>query len=258
VAGGSEGVGASFARQLAERGLNLFLIALEAEPLAKLADEIRAATGVQVRDHVIDLTAPDMVQRIEKATSGLDVGLLVYTAGAAAPSEFLDQPFEHSRKIVQLNPIGQLTLAYHFGRIMRARGGGGMIFVGSLAGVVGGGGHTVYCAAKAFTQTLAEGLWSEFKPYGIDVSCIIIGTTRTPFMERSGYNIDHADFIWSEPDDVAAHALANIANGPVTVPANLVESFDFLRLAERADAAAMTAAGIKVLNSTRKAGRQVE
>ena len=64
IAGASEGIGAAFARQLAERGVNLVLVARRAEPLEALADEIRASAGVDVRVAPIDLTSPDVDERL--------------------------------------------------------------------------------------------------------------------------------------------------------------------------------------------------
>lgn len=58
IAGGSEGVGASFARQLADAGLNLVLIARKSGPLEQTAEQVRER-GVQVRTLSLDLLAPE-------------------------------------------------------------------------------------------------------------------------------------------------------------------------------------------------------
>src|SRR5580704_4570700 len=82
VAGASEGVGAAYARAMAERGLNVILLARRQAALDDLASSIRAAIGVQTRTVAVDLTEPDAMTRIVDATSGLDVGMLMYCAGA--------------------------------------------------------------------------------------------------------------------------------------------------------------------------------
>jgi uncharacterized protein len=49
VAGGSDGVGAAFARALAARGMNVVLVARRVPVLEASADDIRARHGVEVR-----------------------------------------------------------------------------------------------------------------------------------------------------------------------------------------------------------------
>ena len=86
VAGGSEGVGASFARLLAEAGVHLALLARRPDPLEETATACRAL-GVQVRTLTLDLSAPGAVRRVADATADLEVGLLVLNAGANTHSE---------------------------------------------------------------------------------------------------------------------------------------------------------------------------
>ena len=95
IAGASEGVGASLADQLAGRGLDLVLIARNGALLEELAAKVHERHGVEVRSLVQDLTAPDVGDRVAEATDGLEVGLLIYNAGAANRTvEFLDDSFE--------------------------------------------------------------------------------------------------------------------------------------------------------------------
>jgi short-subunit dehydrogenase len=78
VAGASEGIGASFSQKLAERGLNLVLVARRTEPLEQVAERIRAAHGVDVRTVSADVGADDVTERMDEATASLDVGLFIY------------------------------------------------------------------------------------------------------------------------------------------------------------------------------------
>lgn len=115
--------------------------------------------------------------------------MLIYNAGAAhGAAPFLEQPLERSLGLISLNPIGQMSLAYHFGRGMVARGRGAIILIGSAAGAVGSGGIAAYCAAKAATQVFAKGLWAEMRPKGVDVVCMPLGRTATPANSRTHLN----------------------------------------------------------------------
>lgn len=244
IIGGSEGVGASFAHQLAGEGINVFLIARKPGPLAEAKEQIEARFGVEVGTLSLDVTADDMLDQVARATRDLDVGLLIYNAGSAVPKAFLDSPLSAALNTIRLNPVGQISFAHHFGQRMRERGRGGMIFVGSLSGNAGGGGHAAYCGSKAFTQMLSEALWAEFKPLGIDVLGLIIGATRTPWMERAGLPLDLPEYPADDPDDVARAGLENLANGPIQTPAHLQEAFAFLSSAPRDKAAMLATQGI--------------
>lgn len=233
IAGGSEGVGVSFAEQLAAAGINLLLIARNAAKLDDVAASIRTQHSVQVRTAAIDLTADDMVEQVAAASSDLDVGFLLYNAGAASgPKLVVDQSPQDIMHLIQLNTIGQTMLARHFGKDMAARGRGAIVLVGSGGASAGCYQLAVYSAVKAYTINFAEGLWAEMQPSGVDVAALVIGRTRTPALERSEYGQD-SPVPAAEPDDIARFALANLDQGPVLVPPQLEASFLALRAMPR-------------------------
>ncbi len=247
IVGGSEGVGASFARKIARRGVNLVLLARKPGPLDELAAELRAESRVEVRTASIDVTAPDLLEQVQALTNDLDVGLLIYNAGSVPPMPFLDSPLEDALRTLRLNATGQVTLCHHFGRGLRERGRGGIILVGSMAGCAGGADTAVYSGAKAFTQQFGEALWAALGPQGVDVLALVIGATRTPYMERAGLALDHPDLPAADPDDIAQLGLDEIANGPVRVPAHLEETFQALNSMPRAAAAEFMTRGAREL-----------
>ncbi|WP_373234696.1 SDR family NAD(P)-dependent oxidoreductase, partial [Mycobacterium marinum] len=137
IAGGSEGVGAEFARQLAGGGLNLMLIARAPGPLADTARRCRE-TGVHVRTIAVDLVDPEAVALICSETADLEVGLLIYNAGAnTCREQFLDAELTELGRVIDLNVTRMLELVQHFGRPMRARRRGGIVLVGSTAATYG-------------------------------------------------------------------------------------------------------------------------
>jgi short-subunit dehydrogenase len=216
IAGASEGIGASLADQLASRGLDLVLIARNGGLLEEVAARAREEHGVQTRVVVQDLTDPDVGAKIAEATDGLDVGLVIYNAGASdRTTMFLENEYEYSLKQIKLDCIGPIALAHHFGSAMRERGRGGIVLVASLACVAGSATLAVYSAVKAFQHNFAEGLWAELRPHGVDVCCTPLGMTYTPALERMGVEYDPAAQMLSE--DVAREIIENIGNGPVHV-----------------------------------------
>jgi len=119
VAGAPDGIGECFARRIAGAGVNVVLLARRAALLEALAAEPRANHGVEARPLAADLTALDLDARVEAATRGLEVGLLVYNAGAVHGARKLhDQPVSHALGLVALNCTGPLLLTHR--RALRA------------------------------------------------------------------------------------------------------------------------------------------
>jgi short-subunit dehydrogenase len=241
IAGASEGIGVSFAHQLAKAGINLVLIARQKRLLEQLAREVSTESSVQVRVLPLDLTGPNVLDRVREVTDDIEVGLVVFNAAASlGMGSFLEASLDDVVQGIRLGPMGRTMLAHHFGNRMVARRRGGIILVGSLAGNAGAATVVFYSAAKAFDQVFAEGLWSELKPLGVDVLYAVLGATRTPARERVALK-DSPDQFVAEPDDVARDCLDNIANGPVLVPHHLADAFQhFCSLPRKQAAQTMT------------------
>lgn len=213
VAGASEGLGAAFARALAERGLNLLLLARRAEQLEEVAAPLR--TRVEVRTAALDLGAPDLAARLVELTDALDVGLCVYNAAASLIGPFLEHSLAAKQQIVDVNCRGPLVAAHVFGERMTRRGRGGLLLMSSLTAFWGAPLVATYGATKAFNLSLGEALWYELGPQGVDVLVCCAGSTRTPGFERaSGPEGARA----MSPDAVAAEALDALGGRPSMVP----------------------------------------
>jgi len=215
IAGGSEGIGEMFARLLAAAGINLVLVARRAEPLQALA----ASLPVETRIVSVDLTSETMLETIGAQTVDLEIGLLIYNAGVDNhAADVLDRSLRSLRWSIDLTVVGQTLLAHHFGRRMRERRRGGIILVGSLLGYAGGGGMSVYAASKAYSHTLAKGLWHELRPYGVDVLGLVVSATRTPAYKKFGLPDEGlGGVIASEPELVAREGLEQLGREPLWV-----------------------------------------
>jgi short-subunit dehydrogenase len=114
------------------------LIARNGPSLDEVAARAHEQHGVQTRTVVQDLTDPDVGVKIADATDGLDVGLLIYNAGASErTTPFLDNEIEYSLKQIALDCTGPIALAHYFGEAMVERGRGGIVLVASLACLAG-------------------------------------------------------------------------------------------------------------------------
>ena len=232
MAGGSEGLGAAFAGALAARGLNLLLLARREEPLARLAAELRARHGVEVRTAALDLAQPGLGEAVGELTAGLEVGLLVYDAAASAIGPFLERPLSAHLQVLDVNCRGPLVLGHLLGGAMARRGRGGLLLVTSLAGGQGNPWLASYAASKSFEIVLAEGLWAELRHRGVDVLACRAGATRTPAFAASG---PRAAVPLMAPEAVVEEALAALGRGPTVVAGalNKVAAFLFTRLLPR-------------------------
>lgn len=182
VAGASEGLGEAFAWALAERGLDLVLIARRREKLEALGRSIAAAHHVEVEPLVLDLAsgAAALTGAVERIAAARELGLLVYDAGYSGVGPFLAQPLEQHLEVLETNARGPLVLSHLLGRRMAERGRGGIVLMTSLAGFQGSPLVVSYAATKAFDLVLAEGLWDELRASGVDVTACAAGQIDTP------------------------------------------------------------------------------
>jgi short-subunit dehydrogenase len=221
VAGASDGLGAAFATGLAERGVNVVLLARRQAVLDHVAAEIESHTGAQTRTLAIDLARPDAAAAIAKATSDLEIGFLVYCAGADPNyRHFLDDSIEAAQAMVQRNCMVPMQLCHHFAPAMVQRGSGGIVIFSSGAGLAGGPNMVAYGASKAFDTVFTEALWAELHDQGVDVLGLVLGKTNTPALrqlEHSRGQIGSPDDVpegAASVDDVIAEAFENLTNGP--------------------------------------------
>jgi short-subunit dehydrogenase len=217
VAGASEGTGAAFSRQLAEKGLNLILIARRLAPLDAIAQELRAEFGVECVTASIDLAQPEAYDKILHAAGEREIGLYISNAGADPNgSHFLNRPIQTWVDLVTRNLMNSIRCCHHFGGKMRERGRGGIILVGSGACYGSGPNLATYSGVKAFDLCFSEGLWSELKPHGVDVLNLVMSTTDTPALrELMAKNNLPLPAEIATPEDVAALGLARLPYGPV-------------------------------------------
>ncbi len=247
VAGASEGLGAAFATALATRGLNVLLLARREQHLRAVADRLRTGTEVEVRAEVFDMARSDLPTALETLTSNLEVGLAVYNAAYAPVGDLLSRPVDDLLRVVDVNVRGPLVFARTLAPKMIARGRGGIVLMSSLAGYQGAPRIATYAASKAFNIVLAEGLWRELRPHGIDVVVSSAGAVRTPGYAKTAAKDAPGTL---DADVVANKTLDALGNGPVVVPGtiNRIARFILGRLLARRTAIDIFARSTKDLS----------
>lgn len=236
VAGASEGIGASFAAQLAARGLNLVLVARRGEKLTELGSKLTAGYRVRTRSLAVDLAYAGGPAVVADQTGDLDVGLLVFNAAFSVVGPFFEQPLEEHYREVDLNCRAPMAMAYLFGKRMLARGRGGILLMSSLSAFHGTPLVSNYAATKAYNLLLGEGLWDELRAQGIDVSTCCAGATETPaFVASKPRSPRFISVPVMKPDAVVSEALAALGRKPSIIPGwqNRLSSFLMRRAISR-------------------------
>ena len=126
VTGASSGFGEEFARQYAERGHPLVLVARRVDRLERLAEALRREFGVEVVVEGIDLADIAAVRGLHQRLRdrGIEIEILINNAGHGLQGPFLDSPLDSALAMVQLD-IASLTAVTHvFAQEMRTRGRG--------------------------------------------------------------------------------------------------------------------------------------
>lgn len=220
VTGASSGIGEQFARQLAERGHRVALVARSEPRLAQLADEL----GGPDRAVVIpaDLTAPEDRNRLAARLDelGARVEILVNSAGYG-----IYQPFGQAGPEAEVNqarllyeaPV-DLMARYLPGMVERRRGA--VINMSSTAGLQPLPFNAGYSAAKAGLLVLSEAVHAECKDDGVTVTAVCPGPVPSGFQEASdaGYFAEKLPkFTFVSPERVVKDALRAAERGKISV-----------------------------------------
>lgn len=188
VTGACSGIGLEIARELARRGYPLFLVSNREPRLAEAAAALEAAHGVRVETLCTDLAHPDAAAIVVEAVQrrALVIDILVNNAGIFTFGEVADADPATAQALLQLHVVTPSLLARHFGREMRARRRGHLLFVASIAAWGDFPGIALYGASKHYLRSFAAALREELAVYGVGVTCLAPGATATDLYAQTG------------------------------------------------------------------------
>ena len=219
VTGGTAGIGAAFADQLASDGHDLVLVARGADRLEAAAADLHRRHGISVETLRADLTDPAGRAAVEARLTTPDlppVDVLVSNAGVQVAKEFLDADLASLQTEVDVNVSGVLRMTHLALRGMVGRGHGSVILVSSFAGILPARG-SAYGASRAWAVALADTLAPSLEGTGVRITVVCPGFVRTDSVEgipdtaafRQG-------FLLLSPAQVARRALADHHFGRTT------------------------------------------
>lgn len=203
VTGASEGIGQSFAKELAKAGMNVVLVARRVDRLNALSKELEAKHDVLCPVIQADLSSDDEIEDLFRVTDSLDIGLLVCNAGFGTAGNFLDANIEDELNMLSVNCKAVTRLAHHFGLKFKTKGKGGLILLSSIVANQGVARSAHYAATKSYIHTLGEGLQQEWQGTSLDLLIVAPGPVKTGFAERSKMHLGKT----ATPDVVAKQSL---------------------------------------------------
>jgi short-subunit dehydrogenase len=238
VVGGSYGLGGAFAEALARRGLNLVLLARQEDRVKSTATRLKEKYSVDVIAMAADVADYGNVKK-RIGDLKVDIGLLVYDAAYAPIGLFEDATEDQLLRATEVNVRAPLLLAKLLVAPMVERGRGGILLMSSLAGSQGSPNIAAYAATKSFNAVLAEGLWKELGPHGVDVLACLAGAVLTPGYQAAESSKPAPGAL--EAKVVAEQALNALGKGPIFIPGvvNKIARFVLMRLLSRRAAIAI-------------------
>jgi NADP-dependent 3-hydroxy acid dehydrogenase YdfG len=206
VTGAGGGIGGAIARLVLEAGGHVVAGDLRPDALTALRDawgEDRLAVGLgDVRD---EATAEALVAAGVQAFGRVDS--VVANAAVGFYGGILDYSADEVALMVDVNVKGTVWLARAAVRQFRAQGDGGdLVIIGSVAGLlIGGGKEAVYSATKAAQINLGYALDRELRSEGIRTTTIAPAGVNTPFAAADGRfgDRDPSEGDFMEPEDIA-------------------------------------------------------
>jgi short-subunit dehydrogenase len=188
VTGASSGLGAEFAKQLAQRGTNLILSARSGEKLQRLAEDLSRVNGIASHALVADLGAPGgsraLLEQVESL--GMHVSHVVNNAGFGSAGPFTSSDPQTEERMVRVNAEAIVVIARHFLPRLLGRGEGGLIQVASTASFQPTPFMATYGATKAFVLSFTLSLAEEARGSGVRVMALCPGPVPTGFQQAAG------------------------------------------------------------------------
>lgn len=186
ITGASAGIGEEFAKQLAQAGENLILVARREERLQQIAGELSGQHGVQVETVALDLAQPGAGQALadKVQVQGWQLNGLINNAGFGDRGKFTDIPLERQLNMIQVNVTVLVDLTHRLLPLLQAQQGAFIINVASTASFQAGPNMAIYYATKSFVLTFSEALHEELKGR-VAVSALCPGATETEFAREA-------------------------------------------------------------------------
>jgi short-subunit dehydrogenase len=222
VTGAAGGLGECFARKLAERGYDLLLVDCREAPLAQLAADLAAKTGVAARAWPANLTDPNAVKALaDELAQTPAIELLVNNAGFGLAKYFVDADVERHLDMIRVHVLTAVRLTHAVLPHMLHRNRGGVINMASLCAWTPCAGVVSYSSTKAYLVAFSEGLQDELRNTNVRIRAVCPGFVHTGFHTADGMKTfdPHSTprWMWTMPEQVVECSLRGLHRSRVIV-----------------------------------------
>lgn len=220
ITGASSGFGEEFARQYAEQGHSLVLVARRLDRLQKIADGLRQQFRIEVVVEQVDLSDVAAIVRLHQRLCERDIAIdiLVNNAGHGLQGPFIESKLDAALAMVQLDVASLTAVTHIFAQDMRTRRRGKILLVASILAYQGVQNFAVYSAAKAYVLRLGEALHRELKRDGITVTALCPGMSDTGFATAAQQKITPAlKLLMMQPASVVRAGIRALHAGRMSV-----------------------------------------
>lgn len=218
VTGATSGIGRAISLQLAQQGMSIVAVARNESNLSGLKAMLETTYAISVETIAEDLSKPGSIQTINQQTHHLDIGLLVANAGIENNGLFIENDINIEDRLLALNVTSVMKLSHLFGNRFSQRGKGGILLTSSLFGYQGVPYLSSYAASKAYVLSLGEALNVELKPFGVDVTVLSPGLTKTAMVENMAVDFNKMPITSHAPEYVAKIGLSALGSKATVVP----------------------------------------
>ncbi|XP_054580616.1 very-long-chain 3-oxoacyl-CoA reductase [Eptesicus fuscus] len=177
VTGSTDGIGKSYAEELAKCGMKVVLISRSQDKLNQVSSEIREKFKVETKTIAADFASEDIYDKIKTSLAGLKIGVLVNNVGVAYeyPEFFLEIPDLDNtiKKMITVNILSvcKMTRLVLPGMVERSKGV--ILNISSASGMFPVPLLTIYSATKAFVDFFSQCIHEEYKSKGIFVQSVL-------------------------------------------------------------------------------------
>ncbi len=217
ITGASSGFGEEFARQYAEQGHSLVLVARRLDRLQSLARALLQQHRIEVIVEQADLSDVAAVIQLHQRLRerGISIDILINNAGHGLQGPFLDGQLDAALAMVKLDVASLTAVTHIFAQDMRKRGRGKILLVASLLAYQGVQNFAVYSAAKAYVLRLGEALHREL---GVTVTVLCPGMSDTGFATSAQQKITPGlKLLMMQPAPVVRAGIRALQAGRISV-----------------------------------------
>ncbi len=185
ITGASSGIGFELATQLASAGFNLVINGRHLDRLREIEKQLKVSSTIEIKIVASDVAETEGIEKIIQSTQGLNIGLLVVSAGYGTSGLFIDSSLHAEINMLRVNCEALLSLTHYYSQQFVQEKRGGIILMSSMVAFQGTPYSANYAATKAYVQTLAEALAVELKPHHVDVLAAAPGPVESGFSQRA-------------------------------------------------------------------------